>query len=140
MKTLTSKHTGNQTCFVVIKPGSLDLTQTIINRFAEDGWKIHMTTIKQLMLAEARELYKPHKKEPFYKDLCEYMSSSPCRAIIFKRPGEQSEKVLDEVKAIKDEIRKKYGESDMKNVLHSTDSLDRLELESRIFFSFVWNL
>lgn len=119
--------------FVVLKPGSLDLAQTVIERFAKDGWKMVQTTTKTLLLQEAEELYKVHKKEPFYEDLCKYMSSGPCRAFIFCNPD--SKKPFTEVKAIKDEIREEYGESDMRNVLHSSDSRKVMEHEAPIFFA-----
>ena len=119
--------------FVVLKPGSLDLAQTVIERFAKDGWKMVQTTTKTLLLQEAEELYKVHKKEPFYKDLCNYMSSGPCRAFIFCNPD--SKKPFTEVKAIKDEIREEYGESDMRNVVHSSDSRKAMEHEAPIFFT-----
>ena len=121
--------------FVVLKPGSLDLAQIVISRFEESGWIMDRTTTKQLLPVEAKELYKVHKKEDFYKSLCEYMSSDQCRAFIFKKSN-----ILDpfeEVKKIKDEIREKYGESDMRNVLHSSDSKEAMEKEAPIFFQ-VW--
>lgn len=119
--------------FVVLKPGSLDLAQTIIERFAKDGWKVVKTTTKTLLLQEAKELYKVHKKEPFYEDLCKYMSSGPCRAFIFCNTD--SKKPFTEVKAIKDEIRNEYGESDMRNVLHSSDTQKAMDNEAGVFFS-----
>jgi nucleoside diphosphate kinase len=118
--------------FVVLKPGSLDLAQTVIERFAQDGWKVSQTITKKLLLTEARNLYKVHRKEDFYKDLCEYMCSDICRAFIFEKSN-----VLDpfeEVKRIKDEIREKYGESDMRNVLHSSDSQEAMDNEACVFF------
>lgn len=120
--------------FVVLKPGSLDLAQAVIERFAQDGWTVSQTTTKKLLLAEARTLYKVHRKEDFYNDLCEYMCSDICRAFIFEKAG-----VLDpfkEVKKIKEEIRETYGESDMRNVLHSSDSLKAMDNEASVFFSY----
>lgn len=119
--------------FVVLKPGSLDLGQIVIERFERDGWKVHMTTTKTLLLSEAKKLYKVHRKEDFYNDLCEYMSSGQCRAFILKKEG--SINPFNEVKKIKDEIREEYGESDMRNVLHSSDSEKNMYDEASIFFS-----
>ena len=93
------------------------------------------TTTKTLLLQEAKELYKVHKKEPFYEDLCKYMASGPYRAFIFCNPD--SKKPFTEVKSIKDEIRKEYGESDMRNVLHSSDSRKAMEHEAPIFFTLI---
>lgn len=119
--------------FVVLKPGSLDLAQTVIERFSQDGWEVAQTITKKLLLSEAQKLYKVHRKEDFYKDLCEYMCSDICRAFIFEKSN-----ILDpfeEVKKIKEEIRETYGESDMRNVLHSSDSQKAMDSEASVFFS-----
>lgn len=136
MRTLTDilESLEMQRVFVVLKPGSLDLGQTVIEIFAEKGWDIYQTRTKHLLLSEAKKLYDVHKKEPFYKDLCNYMSSGPCRAFIFEKPGKTTKKSFEEVAKIKDGIRKKYGESDMRNVLHSSDSQEAMDNEAPLFF------
>lgn len=135
MKTLVEYITESVSSevFVVLKPGSLDLAQTVIERFAQDGWKMKKTTTKQLLLSEAKQLYYVHKKEDFYKDLCEYMSSAPSRAFIFTKEGTKNP--FKEVAAIKEEIREKYGESEMRNVLHSSDSAKNMAKEMCIYFA-----
>lgn len=120
--------------FTVIKPGFLNIGQKIIERFEEDGWKVSKMRTKQLLLSEARLLYSVHKKEDFYKDLCIYMSSGPSTAIIFTKDDLMDNDIFKEVSEIKDEIRKEYGESDMRNVLHSSDSLEHMEVEQVIYF------
>jgi nucleoside-diphosphate kinase len=135
MKTLVEYITESVSSevFVVLKPGALDLAQAVIERFAQDGWKMKKTTTKQLLLSEAKQLYYVHKKEDFYKDLCEYMSSAPSRAFIFTKEGAKDP--FKEVAAIKDEIREKYGESEMRNVLHSSDSAKNMAKEMCIYFA-----
>lgn len=118
--------------FIVVKPGSLDHTQAILELFEDNGWKVCNTTTKTLLLDEAKQLYAVHKDEDFYDSLCEYMSSGPCRAFIIGKAN--SMKPFEEVAKIKDEIREKYGESDMRNVLHSSDSAENMEHEASIFF------
>lgn len=122
--------------FVVLKPGSLNLSQIIIERFAKDDWKVSNTIIKQLLPEEARKLYYVHRKEEFYKPLCEYMCSDVCRAFIFEKSNTLDP--FNEVKAIKEEIREEYGESDMRNVLHSSDSQENMDKEALIFFAKTW--
>ena len=122
--------------FVVIKPGFLDKTVDILNICKEEGWDVKFSTIKKLLLNEAKELYKVHKKEDFYKDLCEYMSSDVTRAFIFVKETNNDE--FKEASRIKDEIRKKWGESDMKNVVHSSDSKENMEREASIYFTCIY--
>lgn len=118
--------------FVVVKPGFLDKTVDILNIYKENGWECESTTIKQLMPEEARKLYSVHKKKDFYKSLCEYMISDVTRAFIFVKETNNDE--FKEASRIKDEIRKKWGESDMRNVVHSSDSKENMEREASIYF------
>ena len=122
--------------FVVIKPGFLDKAQEILDIYKDEGWTLKFSTIKQLLLSEARELYKVHKKQDFYKDLCDYMSSGVTRAMIFTKETDKDE--FKEATHIKDVIREKWGESDMRNVVHSSDSLENMEHEAGIYFSNIW--
>lgn len=122
--------------FVVVKPGFLNKSQAIIKRFKNDGWEVDRMVTKQLLLSEAKKLYKIHKEQDFYKDLCKYMSSSCCMAMILKNTCSNihNEDPFKNVAKIKDEIRKEYGESDMRNVLHSSDSEEAMTNEYPIFF------
>ena len=121
--------------FVVIKPGFLDKTQEILDIYKDEGWTLKFSTIKQLLLSEAKELYKVHKKQDFYKDLCDYMSSGVTRAFIFTK---ETDDEFKEASRIKDEIREKWGESDMRNVVHSSDSKENFEKEASIYFGYIY--
>ena len=134
MLTESAKNPGR--IFVIVKPGFLKLSQTILERFAEDGWKLEMSKTKQLLLSEAKKLYAIHKKEDWYKPLCEYMSSEPTTAFILKNDAvPMSPKVFELTGAIKDEIREEYGESEMRNVIHSSDSIEHMATEKAIYFA-----
>lgn len=124
-----------QHCFVVVKPGFQDLTKVIIERFEASGWKLNQIRTKQLLLKEAHRLYEVHKKEDFYETLCNYMASGPSTGIIFVRNrAVNGNEGFEDVAKIKEEIRKEYGESDMRNVLHSSDNLENMEKESSVYF------
>jgi len=120
--------------FVIVKPGFENLSYTVVERFAADGWKLRRTKPKQLILSEAKRLYAVHKGEDFYDALCKYMSSDISVGMIFEKDMPMGEQVFKEVGKIKEEIRKEYGESDMRNVLHSSDSLSAMSEESQIYF------
>lgn len=126
----------NKKIFVVIKPGFLDKAQEILDIYKNEGWTLKFSTIKQLLLSEAKELYKVHKKQDFYKDLCDYMSSEVTRAMVFTKETNKDE--FKEATRIKDVIRDKWGESDMRNVVHSSDSKENMEHEAGIYFGKVW--
>lgn len=120
--------------FMVVKPGFTDLTSDIIHMFEEKGWNLSRIRTKQLTLREAHRLYMVHKDEDFYEKLCRYMASDLSVAIILKKPGKVNKDMFEETGKIKDEIRKKWGKDDMRNVLHSSDSLSAMENEAQIYF------
>lgn len=117
--------------FVIIKPGFYNLSSELFKIFTEHGYKVIKSKTKRLTLAEAKSLYKVHKKEDFYDDLCKYMSSDITMAFILKK---KSDDIFKEFAKLKDEIREKYGESDMRNVLHSSDSYNNFTHESQVYF------
>lgn len=117
--------------FVIIKPGFYNLANDLFAIFADHGYKIVKSKTKRLTLEEAKSLYKVHKKEDFYNDLCKYMTSDITMAFILKK---KSDDIFKEFAKLKDQIREKYGESDMRNVLHSSDSYKNFTHESQIYF------
>ena len=137
MKTLIESlvsGTEKYNIFVIVKPGFLKLTPVIINIFEEHGWTLEKIRTKTLLKSEAKRLYDIHKKEDFYDDLCNYMSSDQSTGMVFVKDKPMSKKMFDETNKIKDIIRKKYGESEMRNVIHSSDSLERMKIERGIYF------
>ena len=117
--------------FVIIKPGFYNLANDLFATFTEHGYKVIKSKTKRLTMEEAKSLYKVHKKEDFYNDLCKYMSSGITMAFILKK---KSDDIFKEFAKLKDQIREKYGESDMRNVLHSSDSYKNFTHESQVYF------
>ena len=117
----------------VLKPGFIgpEFTVPIFDLFKEYGYKIIKTKTKQLLEIEARQLYKVHEKEDFYDDLCKYMSSGPSTAMILYK---KSDNIFKDFEKLKDKIREEYGESDMRNVIHSSDSYKNFTHESQVYF------
>ena len=134
MKELGIYSNENQNIFTVIKPGFLHLAKNIIEIFNKSGWEVSKLRTKQLLRKEANKLYAVHKKENFYTPLCKYMSSGPTMAIIFTRNKLPNNEIYKEVSEVKDKIRKKWGESDMRNVIHSSDSYEHMLKEMSIYF------
>lgn len=135
-ETLSSSNVDDSKCniFVVVKPGFLKDSQSIIKEFEQRGWNVDRIKTKRLLLSEAKHLYEPHKKEEWFDDLCNYMSSDLSMGILFVKDKPMTKKMFDETNKIKDVIRKKLGESEMRNAIHSSDSLERLEIERGIYF------
>lgn len=118
--------------FVIIKPGFENIIGTLYTEFKEHGYKIVQMKTKKLLKSEAKELYKVHKDEDFYEALCKYMSSGKTTAFILSK---KTKNIFKEFSKLKDKIREKYGESDMRNVIHSSDSFESFEHESSIYFN-----
>ena len=122
--------------FIIIKPGFFNIAQDILNKFKEAGYIIEKQTSKKLLLKEAKQLYKIHKDEDWYNDLCDYMSSDITTAfILINKNKKMSPQIFKEINLIKDEIRNEYGESDMRNVIHSSDSINHMKQEQSIYFA-----
>lgn len=121
--------------FIVIKPGFLNLSEEILKIFIDEGFIIEKTRPKLLTETEAKQLYEVHKEEDFFEDLVKYMSSGESIGVMFKPSKPMREKTLfNKINKLKDEIRKKWGESDMRNVMHSSDNLQNMKDESSIYF------
>jgi hypothetical protein len=59
------------------------------------------------------------------------MSSDITMAFILKK---KSDNIFKEFEMLKDKIREKHGESDMRNVIHSSDSYKNFTHESQVYF------
>ena len=116
---------------VVVKPGFENLLGKLCEIFIENGYTIVKNKTTRLTLDQAKKLYIVHKKEDFYSNLCDYICSGPTTAFILKK---KSDNIFDEFAKLKDKIREDFGESDMRNVLHSSDSYKSFTHEAGIYF------
>ena len=129
-------HPDTKYVFIVVKPGFSKLSQTIIDRFEESGFSLYKTRTKLLSEREAKQLYYVHKDEDFYEQLCKYMSSDISIGMLFTYPGTwKQDRAFKKTDKIKDEIRAKYSESDMRNVMHSSDNIENMRMESAKYFN-----
>lgn len=116
-----------KTEFIMIKPGFLELTPTLLQEMRLVGLEPVRWNTKTLTMEEAKKFYLPHKDEPFYDDLCRYMTSGGSTGFLCINT-----KGID-VGEFKDKIREKYGKDDMRNVMHSSDSPNRKTIEKNIY-------
>ena len=62
-------------------------------------------------------------------DLCDYMSSGPCIcALCYKKTYSP----IKDMKDIKHDFRDKYGKDEMRNGMHSSDTLKNVQREGKI--------
>ena len=134
MKTFTqliNESNDELNAFVILKPEFLKYEQQWLDMLKNDGWQIIQKKKLKLTHDQAEELYKMHKGKDFYKDLCNYMSSDDCICCTcHKDCGDP----IKEMKNLKDKARDAWGKSEMKNAIHSSDSLENVECESKVVF------
>ena len=95
--------------------------------------KVHITK------EEAAEFYKVHQTKPFYKNLCNYLSSGPIVVMVLEGEGavfknRQIMGATDPLKAEEGTLRKMYGLSIDKNSVHGSDSAEGAKTEIGFFF------
>ena len=118
--------------FCILKPEFLDHTDDFIALLKNNDWKIIQKKKLLLNKEQAKELYSPHKDKDFYKDLCDYMSSSECLCCSCHKDCDNP---IEDMKKLKDKVRENWGKDEMKNGMHSSDSIENVNRESKICFS-----
>jgi nucleoside-diphosphate kinase len=126
---------------VLIKPDAMErgLAGAILGRLQEEG--LHLTALKMLHMdrALAERHYAIHKDKPFFKDLVDYITSTPIVAAVFEGEGavERIRKLMgatDPARSTPGTIRKDYGLDVQRNATHASDSPENGEKEIAIFF------
>lgn len=117
--------------FCILKPEFLDHEDDWFNMLKNDGWNIVNKVKRTLSHDEAEELYKMHKGKDFYNNLCKYMSSSDCICCVCYKKCQDPIKDMDK---LKDKVRDAWGKDDMKNGMHSSDSLENVKREYKLIF------
>jgi len=127
---------------VIIKPDAMQkgLAGTIISRLENQGIKLVAIKMLHMDKALAERHYAIHADKPFFKDLVEYITSTPIIAAVFEAEGavEKIRKIMgatDPAKAEPDTIRKDFGTDIQRNSVHGSDSTETAEKEIRLFFT-----
>lgn len=132
---------GNRT-FTMIKPDAVAAGNTgaIIKMIQEAGFRIVAMKKTHLSKNLAGQFYAIHKERPFYKDLCDYMSSGAIVPMILEKDNaiEDFRKLIgatDPQKAAPGTIRALFAKSIDANAIHGSDSGANAEIEGNFFFS-----
>lgn len=132
---------GNRT-FTMIKPDAVAAGNTgaIIKMIQEAGFSIVAMKKTHLSKNLAGQFYAIHKERPFYKDLCDYMSSGAIVPMILEKDNaiddfRQLIGATDPQKAAPGTIRALFAKSIDANAIHGSDSDANAEIEGNFFFS-----
>tara|TARA_B100001765_G_scaffold188708_1_gene134629 strand:+ start:54 stop:455 length:402 start_codon:yes stop_codon:yes gene_type:complete len=132
---------SNQKTLSIIKPDAVKAGHTdAINLMIESsGLKILQKKELNLTIEQAEKFYAVHSDKPFYKDLCNFMTSGPI--VVQMLEGENAVELYRKVmgvtnpdKAEENTIRKKFATSIQENAVHGSDSEENALKELNFFF------
>jgi len=125
----------------IVKPDAVErnLENRIKSFFKEKNLKILKNKKVHITKEEAAEFYKVHQTKPFYKNLCNYLSSGPIVVMVLEGEGavfknRQIMGATDPLKAEEGTLRRMYGLSIDKNSVHGSDSAESAKTEIDFFF------
>jgi len=127
---------------VLVKPDAMerDLAGAILSRLQADG--LHLAALKMLRLdrATAERHYAVHRDKPFFRDLVDYITSTPIVAAVFT--GDDAIARIRRIMGATNPanagpgtIRKDYGLDVQRNSTHASDSPENGEVEIAIYFA-----
>lgn len=127
---------------VLLKPDALQrgLVGEIISRFEHKGLKL--VAIKMMELGDdlLDEWYAHHKNKPFFKNLKDFMRSSPIVAMLWEglEAVDAVRRLSGITKARQAEagsIRGDFGMSQQHNLVHASDSVETAKKEKELIFN-----
>ena len=133
---------GVQRTLSIIKPDAVakDVIGDIIRRFEENGLSVIAARMAHLSAEEAGGFYAVHKERPFYKDLCQFMSSGPILAMVLEgnnavNLNRQLMGATNPKEAEPGTIRADHANSIDANAVHGSDSPENAATEIVFFFN-----
>ena len=126
----------------IIKPDATrrNLTGQINARLEAAGLRIVAQRRMRLSRAQAEAFYAVHRERPFYRSLCEFMTSGPVVVQVLEgeKAIETNREVMgatDPAKAAAGTIRKDFAELIEANSVHGSDAADTAAREIAFFFA-----
>ena len=125
----------------IVKPDGVrrKLVGKIVTKIEEAGLIIRGLKVLKLTKVDAERFYAVHEGKPFYKPLVEFMTSGPIVVMVIGGHGsiERWREVMgatDPAKARYNTIRREYGTSIEKNIVHGSDGPETARTEVAFFF------
>jgi len=127
---------------VLVKPDGVQrgLAGEVLGRLEGRGLKLVALKLMKMTDAIADQHYEAHVDKPFFPGLKAFMTSSPIVAAVFEGPdavraARAAMGATDPLDAVAGTIRGDLGLNIGRNVVHSSDSPQAAERETKIFFS-----
>jgi nucleoside-diphosphate kinase len=127
--------------FSIIKPDAMKARQAgeILSRLEQAGFEVVALRLRRLTPAEAEGFYHVHRERPFFRSLCDFMSSGPCLTMVLE--GDKAIARLREImgatdpaKAAPGTIRADLASSIEANRIHGSDAAETARFEIGYFF------
>lgn len=125
----------------IVKPDAVrrKLVGKIIAEIEDAGMILRGMKVLKLTREQAEKFYAIHEHKPFYKSLVEFMTSGPVVVMVIggHRSIERWRELMgatDPARAKYNTIRREYGTSVEKNVVHGSDSEQTARAEVAFFF------
>ena len=126
----------------IIKPDAVGryYTGDIIKRVELGGLRVSAMRLIHLTRAQAESFYDVHRERPFFKSLCDYMTSGPVVVMVLSAEGavakwRQLMGSTNPAEAAPGTIRKDFGENIERNAAHGSDAPETAAREVGFFFS-----
>lgn len=130
-----------ESTLVLVKPSGVvrGLVGEVISRLERKGLSIRVARTLVVTPEMAARHYAEHKDKPFYDELVEHITSAPIFAMVVEGPSavaivRRMMGATNPLEADPGTVRGDYGLSLLRNVVHSSDSLESAEREIAIFF------
>ncbi len=125
----------------IVKPDGVrrKLVGRITSKIENAGLILRGMKVLRLTREKAEQFYAIHEDKPFFKPLVEFMSSGPIVVMVIGGHGsiERWREVMgatDPAQAKYNTIRREFGTSIEKNVVHGSDSPETARTEVAFFF------
>jgi nucleoside-diphosphate kinase len=132
---------ASQRTLSLIKPDGLEkgIVGKIVARFEEKRLKPVAMKLVRLTQAQAEGFYAVHRERPFFKSLCQFMTSGPILAMVLEGENAVARNreimgATDPKKADAGTIRKDFATDVEKNTVHGSDSPENAAVEIAYFF------
>lgn len=126
---------------LIIKPDAVErkLIGEIIQRVERKGLEIKALRMEKISLEKAEKHYEVHKNKDFYNDLINFLISGPVVLIVVEGTGciktlRNMAGSTSPIESNPGTIRGDFSIDILKNIVHTSDSIETSEKEIKNFF------
>lgn len=126
----------------IIKPDAVagKLMGRILDRLERENFRIVAAKLLHLTQRQAEGFYAVHRERPFFPSLTRYMTEGPVLVMVLEAEDAIARLravmgATDPAKAAEGTLRRQYGSSIERNVIHGSDAPETARFEIGYFFS-----